>query len=76
MTLDLERIRGNLSNATVRVATDEDVYRLLTQRGVWRHSDQWWVGSEAALARFAIGEVLERKMNGSGGLGGVPAPAR
>ena len=61
LRLDLERLRRNLSQTTTSLVTEDDLYRLLTTRGVWRHSDEWWGATEASLQKFGEGEILERR---------------
>jgi hypothetical protein len=60
LRLDLDLIRRNLASKTSAAVTDDDVYRLLTQRGVWRHSDDWWGASEPAVSHFIEGEIVEK----------------
>ena len=61
LRLDLERIRRNLSDTATQQVTDDDVFRALAERGVWRHNDDWWGASEAAVGRFGDGEVLQKQ---------------
>jgi hypothetical protein len=61
LRLDLDRIRANLSRAAGAPIADDDLYRELAGRGVWRHSDEWWGADAGAAARFAPGEILEQR---------------
>jgi hypothetical protein len=60
LRLDLDRVRRNLAATTTSVVTDDDVHRVLTQRGVWRHSDEWWGASQGSLAHFSAGEIVQK----------------
>ena len=60
LRLDLDRVLRNLAATSTRVVTDDDVYRVLTQRGVWRHSDEWWGATAKALTQFRHGEIVEK----------------
>ena len=66
LRLDLDLIRRNLSGTIDRLITDDDVYRMLAARGVWRHSDEWWGALEEAVVKFSEGEVVERRLAGEG----------
>ena len=63
LRLDVERIRLNLANTTSLVE-DDDLLRKLSARGVWRHNDQWWGATEAAIRNFEEGEIIERRLAG------------
>ena len=60
LRLDLDRVRHNLANRTTAAVTDDDVYRLLSHRGVWCHSDVWWGATERSLSHFHDGEILQK----------------
>jgi hypothetical protein len=70
LRLDLDRVRRNLSNTTTRLMNDDELYRELARRGVWRHNDEWWGGTEAALRYFREGEVVTKVGQGDDPLAG------
>ena len=69
LRLDFERVRSNLANATTQPVDEEELLRELARRGVWRHNELWWGATEAALAHFKDGEVLQRLSHGEGAAG-------
>jgi hypothetical protein len=67
--LDLDLIRRYLANHSTRVVTEDELHRELAMRGVWRHSDELWGATEAALGNFDDGEIIQRLPQGVGAAG-------
>ena len=62
LRLDMERIRRNMAESSGTAEfTDDDLYRALAARGVWRIDDQWWGVKEEAVRNFGPDEIIEQR---------------